>query len=195
MFYLRLSQCILIEWVSKVIYKNMSYPKNISPSLRILGIDPGTATVGWGVVEQSKGKLKSVAYGHISTSSKNNPATRLQEISQDLKKIIHTYSPNEVAIEKIFFFKNQKTIIEVAQARGALLLTLAQHIPTIAEYTPLQIKQALTGYGRADKNQIQEMVKSILHLSVIPKPDDVADALAIAICHAHSRKISKMGVY
>ncbi len=163
-------------------------------TLRILGIDPGTATVGWGVVEQSNGELRSIAYGHIATSPKDAPAIRLKEIASDLKKIIQTYSPDEAAVEKLFFFKNQKTIIDVAQARGAILLTLTKEIPTIAEYTPLQIKQALTGYGRAEKNQVQQMVKSVLHLSQIPKPDDVADALAIAICHLHSRKVSQMGV-
>lgn len=155
-------------------------------ALRVLGIDPGTATVGWGVVEQIEGKLKSVAYGHISTSPKDDPADRLKEIAQDLKNIIRTYAPDEATVEKLFFFKNQKTIIEVAQARGVILLTLAEKIPTLSEYTPLQIKQALTGYGRADKRQMQEMVKSILGLSTIPKPDDTADALAIAICHIHS---------
>lgn len=163
-------------------------------ALRILGIDPGTATVGWGVIEERGGQLFSIAYGHISTSPKDDSATRLREIEQDLNKILYTYSPNETAVEKLFFFKNQKTIIDVAQARGAILLTLSKEIPTIAEYTPLQIKQALTGYGRAEKNQVQQMVKSVLHLSVVPKPDDVADALAIAICHLHSRKVSQIGV-
>lgn len=163
--------------------------------IRTLGIDPGTAIVGWGVVEQNNGKLKSVAYGHISTSPKHAPAERLKEIAKDLQKIIDTYSPDEASVEKLFYFKNQKTIIEVAQARGVVLLTLSQKIPIIAEYTPLQIKQALTGYGRAEKSQVQEMIKSILNLSAIPKPDDTADALAVAVCHIHSRKISKIGVY
>lgn len=164
-------------------------------TLRVLGIDPGMATVGWGVVEQSNGKIKPIAYGHISTHPKSDPATRLKEISNDTKEIMEVHAPDEVAIEKLFFFKNKKTIIEVAQARGALLLTLSQSIPIIAEYTPLQIKQALTGYGRAEKNQMQQMIKSILYLPKIPKPDDVADALAIAICHIHSRKILQKDVY
>ena len=125
--------------------------------------------MGWGVVEQIEGKLKSVAYGHISTSPKDAPADRLKEIARDLRNIIRTYAPDEATVEKLFFFKNQKTIIEVAQARGVILLTLAEKIPTLSEYTPLQIKQALTGYGRADKHQMQEMVKSILGLSTIPK--------------------------
>lgn len=158
--------------------------------LRVLGIDPGTATVGWGVVEQTDGQLKSVAYGHISTSPKDGASARLKEIARDLEKIIANYHPDEAAIEKLFYFKNQKTIIEVAQARGVLLLTLAQKISIIAEYTPLQIKQSLTGYGRAEKHQMQHMVKSILKLKEIPKPDDAADALAIALCHLHSRRIN-----
>lgn len=165
-----------------------------SSAIRILGIDPGTATVGWGVVEQTDGQLKSIAHGHISTSPKDEPATRLREIHKDIEALIKKYHPDESAIEKLFFFKNQKTIIEVAQARGVILLTLSQKIPTIGEYTPLQVKQALTGYGRAEKNQVQQMVKSVLGLSEIPKPDDVADALALAICHIHSRKILQKGV-
>lgn len=169
-------------------------PSLSSPTLRILGVDPGTATVGWGIVEQKDGRLVSIAHGHISTSPKDTNATRLKEIAHDLAKIIESYHPDEAAIEKLFYFKNQKTIIEVAQARGVLLLTLAQKIPIIAEYTPLQIKQSLTGYGRAEKHQVQQMVKSVLSLKEIPKPDDTADALAIAICHIHSRKILQTGV-
>jgi crossover junction endodeoxyribonuclease RuvC len=158
--------------------------------VRILGVDPGIATTGWAIIESGK-EIKTLAYGHIETSPRNKDADRLQEICFDLEKICDLYQPQETAIEKLFFFKNQKTIIPVAQSRGAILLTLVRKGITIAEYTPLQIKQALTGYGRADKNQIQEMVKSILHLPCIPKPDDVADALAIAICHLHSRKTTQ----
>lgn len=156
-------------------------------SIRILGIDPGIATTGWAIIESGK-NIKTIAYGHIETSPKSKDADRLQEICFDLEKICDLYQPQETAIEKLFFFKNQKTIIPVAQSRGAILLTLVRKGITIAEYTPLQIKQALTGYGRADKKQMQEMVKSILHLPTIPKPDDTADALAIAICHLNSRK-------
>ncbi len=117
---------------------------------------------------------------------------RLMEIAADVKKIISTYHPDESAIEELFFFKNQKTIVSVSQARGVLLLTLSQAGLTIAEYTPLQIKQSLTGYGRADKRQVQEMVKTIMKLKHIPKPDDAADAIAIAICHAQSRKATAL---
>lgn len=156
--------------------------------LRILGIDPGTATTGWGVVEEKNGKLAAVGYGAIETSKNRLPSERLLEISEDLEKLFKKYQPDAVAVEKLFFFKNQKTIIEVAQARGAILLTLERMGVTIAEYTPLQVKQALTGYGRADKNQMQEMTKAVLGLASVPKPDDAADALAIAVCHAHSQR-------
>jgi crossover junction endodeoxyribonuclease RuvC len=133
-----------------------------------------------------------VAFGHISTAKDRSEEARLCEIAKDLQKIVATYHPQEAAIEKLFFFKNQKTIIQVGQARGALLLTLEQKGVRIFGYTPLQVKQALTGYGRAEKKQIQEMVKNILRLKSIPKPDDTADAIAIALCHLHSRKINQL---
>ena len=163
--------------------------KNISSkSIRVLGIDPGTATTGWAILEEKAGCLKSLAYGHISTKAKTPESKRLLEISTDLKKIISKYNPTEAGVEKLFFFKNQKTIIEVGQARGALLLTLEEKRVRIFDYTPLQVKQSVTGYGRAEKKQVQEMVKNILDLPQIPKPDDTADAIAIAICHLNSRK-------
>ena len=117
---------------------------------------------------------------------------KLLEISKDLEQIIHKYQPREAAVEKLFFFKNQKTIISVAQARGAILLTLKEKRVSIAGYTPLQVKQAITGYGKAEKRQVQEMAKNILSLKSLPKPDDTADALAIAICHINSRKINQL---
>ncbi|QQS61846.1 MAG: crossover junction endodeoxyribonuclease RuvC [Candidatus Moraniibacteriota bacterium] len=153
----------------------------------ILGIDPGTATTGWAVIEVDI-KPKAIAYGHIQTSSKNKDVERLQEIIFDIRNICKKYKPQEAAIEKLFFFKNQKTIITVAQARGAILLTLANEGLSIAEYTPLQVKQSITGYGRAEKYQMQIMITSLFSLPEIPTPDDTADALAIALCHAHSRK-------
>jgi crossover junction endodeoxyribonuclease RuvC len=156
----------------------------------VLGIDPGTATTGWAIVSLEK-TPKSIAYGHIETSPKLTDTERLVEISQDLKEICKKYKPREGAVEKLFYFKNQKTIITVAQSRGAVLLTLKNLGLTLSEYTPLQIKQSITGYGRAEKHQMQQMVKSILGLSEIPKPDDVADALAVAICHIHSRRYNK----
>ena len=156
--------------------------------MRVLGIDPGTATTGWAILEEKRGCLKALAYGHISTQAKTPESKRLLEISTDLKKIISKYKPTEAGVEKIFFFKNQKTIIQVAQARGALLLTLEEKKVKIFDYTPLQIKQAVTGYGKAEKKQVQEMVKNILDLPRIPRPDDTADAIAVAICHLNSRK-------
>jgi crossover junction endodeoxyribonuclease RuvC len=160
---------------------------SLPPTIRILGIDPGTATTGWAIIEGGKNPA-AIAYGCIETKPDHSDADRLREIAEDLEKICRKYQPDEAAVEKLFFFKNQKTIISVAQGRGVILLTLAQNIRTIAEYTPLQIKQALTGYGRAEKQQIQEMVRVIFKLSAIPKPDDAADALAIAFCHMSSRR-------
>ncbi len=162
--------------------------KNNSLGLRVLGLDPGTATTGWAILEEKGGKMKALAYGHIATFPKTPESKRLLEISEDLNGIIDKYRPTEAGIEKIFFFKNQKTIIQIGQARGSLLLTLEQKNVRIYGYTPLQVKQAVTGYGRAEKRQIQIMVKKILNLPSIPKPDDTADAIAIAICHLSSRK-------
>lgn len=157
--------------------------------MRILGIDPGTATVGWAVIESMGHEQQALAYGHISTPAGMPLARRLDEIVRDLREIIREHRPHEAALEELFFFKNQKTVIPVAQARGAILLTLYAFDLPIGEYTPLQVKQALTGYGRADKTQVQLMVKSIFRLATIPKPDDTADAVAIALCHANSRKM------
>lgn len=157
--------------------------------MKILGIDPGTATVGWGVIESSKGKTTCIAFGHISTSKELTPEKRLAEIADDLQAIVERYQPEEAAVEELFFFKNQKTIISVAQARGVILLTLENLRVSIFGYTPLEVKQALTNYGRADKSQVQLMVKALLKLPSIPKPDDTADALAIALCHASRRKM------
>jgi crossover junction endodeoxyribonuclease RuvC len=156
-------------------------------NLRVLGIDPGTATTGWAIIEMKGNDFNPLAFGFISTNKDRSEEERLLEISKDLQDIIKKYKPGEAAIEKIFFFKNQKTIIQVAQSRGAILLTLKQKSVKVSSYTPLQVKQALTGYGRADKNQIQQMTKSMLRLKSLPKPDDVSDAIAIAICHLNSR--------
>lgn len=156
--------------------------------MRILGIDPGTATVGWAVIDVSAGKLAIVDFGHISTSSKTPMPERILEISKDLESIITKYEPEEAGVEELFFAKNVKTAMTVSQARGAILLTLERFCVNIYEYKPNEIKLSLTGYGRADKSQMQEMVKAILKLKSIPKPDDAADACAIAICHANSRK-------
>lgn len=159
-------------------------------SMKILGLDPGTATTGWAVIEEKKGKLVPLAFGHISTEKNTPESKRLLEINRDVLKIIQKYKPQEAAVEKLFFFKNKKTIIAVGQSRGSLLLTLEENRVKVFGYTPLQVKQALTGYGRAEKKQVQLMVKNILNLKSVPKPDDTADAIAIAVCHIHSRKLN-----
>jgi len=161
--------------------------QTLSSKFRVLGIDPGTATTGWAIIEGEKNP-KAIAYGCIETKPGVNDTQRLQEMVGDLENIIEKYQPRETAVEKLFFFKNQKTIIQVAQSRGAVLLTLGCRGLTIGEYTPLQIKQAVTGYGKAEKRQMQLMVTSILGLQDIPKPDDAADALAVALCHHSSRR-------
>lgn len=161
-------------------------------SIRVLGIDPGTATVGWAIIEESGGVLCPIAYGHISTEKTESEENRLCEICGDLRSIIEEYAPQEAAVEQLFFFKNQKTIIQIGQSRGAILLTLEQKNVSIASYTPLQVKQSVTGYGKAEKKQVQLMVKNMLKLASIPKPDDTADAIAIAICHINSRKLSQI---
>ena len=157
-------------------------------TLRILGIDPGTATTGWAVLEERN----VIACGHIQTNKNLSPEERLLEIATDIENLIKKYQPAEAAVEDLFFFKNQKTVIQVAQARGAVLLTLKRKNVSIFSYTPLQVKQALTGYGRAEKKQIQEMTKSICGLKCLPKPDDAADAIAIALCHINSRKMNSL---
>ena len=154
----------------------------------ILGIDPGTAITGYGLIEKTNQGLKAISYDCFRTDSKMPTAERLKEIDQQLAKIIKKYNPQKIAVEDIFFFKNSKTAIKVSQARGVVLARAAQKKIPVAEYTPLQVKQAVTSYGRADKSQVQKMVKLILSLNEIPKPDDTADALAVAICCAHSIK-------
>ncbi len=170
--------------------KMMSKKFMTTCNLRVLGIDPGTATTGWAILEEADGKILAIAYGHISTSPKKTEEERLIEISDDLKKIIDKHHPQEAAVEKLFFFKNQKTVMQVSQARGAIALTISQNNVSLFSYTPLQVKQAISGYGRAEKRQVQIMIKNILKLKAIPKPDDTADAIAIALCHLHSRKLN-----
>lgn len=155
--------------------------------MKILGIDPGTATTGWAVVEEKNKNPRLVACGCINTSKNKSDEERLVEIGRDLDSLIKKFRPGEAAIEDLFFFKNLKTAITVAQARGVILYEIKKNLIPLSSYTPLQVKQALTGYGRADKKQIQLMVKNILRLKCIPKPDDAADAVAIAICHLNSR--------
>lgn len=152
----------------------------------ILGIDPGTAICGYGVVEHQGNHFRLIEYGAIRSSSEEEPAARLHTIFHGLNEIITSFKPDQMAVEELFFNKNVRTALVVGQARGVILLAGQMKGLPIAEYTPLQVKQAVVGYGRADKKQVQFMVKAILNLNEIPKPDDAADALAIAICHAHS---------
>jgi crossover junction endodeoxyribonuclease RuvC len=156
--------------------------------MRIIGIDPGTGILGFGIIEVIKGKPILVDGGVIRTPVKEDDAVRLQTIYDELTDIIAETHPQEMAVEKLFFSQNVTTAMTVAQARGVVLLTGMQAGLRIAEYTPLQIKQALTGYGRADKKQIQEMVRVILSLKSVPKPDDAADAIACAITHSMSMR-------
>ena len=159
----------------------------------ILGIDPGIAIVGWGVIDFTGNKMKPIGFGAITTPAHTPITSRLKSIYDELVKIIDTYKPEAMAVEELFFNTNVKTAITVAHARGIVLLCASQKGIPDFEYTPLQVKQALTGYGRADKAQMQSMVKIMLGLNAVPKPDDVADALAIAICHAHSHNLSAKG--
>lgn len=152
--------------------------------MRIIGIDPGTGILGFGIIEVTAGKLSIVDGGVIKTPSTDTDAERLKIIFEELSSVIKATKPEAMAVEKLFFAQNVTTAMTVSQARGVVLLTGVQAGLTIHEYTPLQIKQALTGYGRADKKQIQEMVRVILNLKNAPKPDDCADALAAAICHS-----------
>ncbi len=154
--------------------------------MRILGIDPGYAILGYGVLDTIGNNFVTVAYGSTTTNSKMATPERLVALYDGIPKIIQTYKPDEASIEELFFNNNAKTAILVGEARGVAVLACAKQGLKISEYTPLQIKQALVGYGRADKRQVQAMVKAILNLDEIPKPDDTADAVAAAICHGHS---------
>lgn len=155
--------------------------------MRILGIDPGTAIIGYSIVDFEKGKYEVQTYGCIYTDKDEDMPVRLEKIYDSLNNLIQLWKPTDMAIENLFFFKNQKTIIEVGQARGVITLVGQKNKLNLFSYTPLQVKMGIAGYGRADKKQIQEMVKLILKLDEIPKPDDAADALAIAITHINSK--------
>lgn len=154
----------------------------------VLGIDPGVALLGYAILKTQGNNLEVIDYGCIETSSQEDFSQRLIQIYQKLKLIIKKYQPDKISIEDIYFAKNVKTAIKVSEARGVAILAAAETKAEILEYTPLQVKQALTGYGRAPKIQIQKMVKMILKLKEIPKPDDVADALAIAITCIQTKK-------
>lgn len=152
----------------------------------ILGVDPGIATTGYGVIRYEGNRFYTIDYGALITTPKHTLPERLGMLHRDLSLLINKYKPDAFSVEELFFNKNVKTALTVGHARGVILLSAYEAGLNIYEYTPLQVKQAIVGYGRAEKQQIQQMVKVLLNLSSVPKPDDVADALALAICHAHS---------
>jgi crossover junction endodeoxyribonuclease RuvC len=157
--------------------------------MRVIGIDPGTAITGWGVVEGDGNQLTMVAYGVVTTPAGTPLPQRLQTIYHELTGIVQEWQPETSAIEELFFSKNAKTALAVGHGRGAAMLALANANLPIVEYKPLEIKQAITGHGGADKQQMQQMVKLLLELDDIPRPDDAADGLAVAICHLHSARL------
>lgn len=154
--------------------------------MRILGVDPGYAIIGWGVVDYERGRYLPCDFGAVTTKAGTPFGERLQQIFDGVTAVIETHHPEVLAIEKLYFQNNQKTAIEVAEARGVILLAAQQAGIPVFEYTPLQVKSAVTGYGQAQKPQVMEMTRRLLRLKQVPKPDDTADALAIAICHAQT---------
>ena len=152
----------------------------------ILGVDPGYAIVGYGILRYEKNRFQILDFGAVTTPAGMEFPTRLKTIYDDLTFLFQRYQPEVMSIEKLFFNTNKKTAVDVAQARGVILLAARNNGADIMEYTPLQVKQSVVGYGRAEKKQVQEMTRQILGLSAVPKPDDTADALALALCHAHS---------
>jgi crossover junction endodeoxyribonuclease RuvC len=165
----------------------------MSASRIVLGIDPGTAITGYGIIRELKsGELEWIEHGVITTPSDWEEPQRLQHLYQTLRKIIREAKPNCCAVERIFFQKNVKTALSVGQGRGAALLAIAEAAIPMGEYTPLEIKQAVVGYGKAEKFQVQQMVKVLLNLDSAPQPDDAADALAVGICYLHSTRKAKV---
>jgi crossover junction endodeoxyribonuclease RuvC len=156
--------------------------------LIIIGIDPGTATTGIGIIKKTNRQLECLYYQVITTAKTLTPEKRLQQLYNELKKIIQKYQPNLMVTEKLFFFKNLKTVMPVSEARGIILLLSAQKKIKLLQITPLQVKTMVCGYGRAEKKQVQRMVQKILTLEALPKPDDAADGLALAICGAYQAK-------
>lgn len=160
--------------------------------MRILGLDPGTATTGYGIIDVDEGQFTAVTYGAITTPATMPMPQRLQLLQQQLQQLLADYQPNAAAIEELFFGRNVTTAVTVGQARGVLLLTLANAGLNIGEYSPPKIKDAVTGYGKADKKQVQLMVRNLLNLEETPRPDDAADGLAIAITHYHYQRFADM---
>lgn len=157
--------------------------------MRVLGIDPGTAITGYAVVEEERGELRLVTLGVINTPAQTPLPQRLQQIYTGIQDVIRAHTPAAAAVEELFFSRNARTAMSVGHARGVVLLALVDAGLPIAEYTPMQIKQAVTGYGSADKHQVQEMVRMLLTLREAPRPDDAADAAAVAICYLHRVKL------
>ncbi|KKC47272.1 MULTISPECIES: crossover junction endodeoxyribonuclease RuvC [Paenibacillus] len=154
--------------------------------MRILGIDPGIAIAGFGFIDKDGMKLTPVQYGSIETEAGTPHEVRLKQVYESASALMDKYKPDSVAVEKLFFNRNVTTAFTVGEARGVIILAAAQRGLPITEYTPMQVKQAVVGYGKAEKRQVQEMVRMFLKLAKVPKPDDVADALAVAVCHAHA---------
>lgn len=163
--------------------------------MRILGIDPGVAIVGFGLIESDRGTLRMLQYGAITTPAGLPLATRLAQIDRDIEELIGTFRPDEISVEELFFSKNITTGIAVAHARGVILCAAEKKKIPIYEYTPMQVKQAVAGYGLADKKQVMDMTRRLLKLKSVPRPDDAADALAIALCHARSATSLLRGTY
>jgi len=155
--------------------------------MKVLGIDPGVATIGYGLIKKHKNRIKLIDYGCIFTAAGEDFHKRLNSIYREIRKLVREYQPDVVACEEIFFYKNTKTALNVGHARGVIILALSKMGVEIVEYTPLHIKQIITGYGRAEKKEIQAEIKKILSLKDLPKPDDAADALAVAVCHLYSK--------
>ena len=152
----------------------------------VLGIDPGYALMGWGVVESTGSRMRLIAYGCVETKAGTPMQHRLRTLQLGVRDLIEIYKPDDVAFEELFFARNVTTALMVGAARGAAIIAAAEYTENLSEYTPMQIKQAVTGYGKADKKQIQQMVKLLLHMDTIPKPDDAADAIACAITHCQT---------
>ena len=163
--------------------------------MRILGTDPGVAIVGFGLIESDRGTLRMLQYGAITTPAGLPLAARLAQINRDIEELIGTFRPDEISVEELFFSKNITTGIAVAHARGVILCAAEKKKIPIYEYTPMQVKQAVAGYGLADKKQVMDMTRRLLKLKSVPRPDDAADALAIALCHARSATSLLRGTY
>ena len=158
----------------------------------VMGIDPGTATTGYGLVQEHEGHLECVSFGVVTTLAGEPTVVRLESIYRDLIAVFKQYQPTVAAVEQLFFHRNVTSAMAVGQARGVALLAVAHCGLNASEYSPLQVKQAVTGYGKASKSQVQHMVRTLLNLETLPRPDDAADALAVAICHAHSARMVEM---